>query len=62
MLGKLSVPGRPTYLDTVGQGPIAVGVGGAVLDIFCSRLSFLSSVPSLWESADIKRNSVSVGR
>ena len=36
VLGKLSVPGRPTILITVGQGPIAlaVGAGGGGLDIF----------------------------
>ena len=35
VLGKLPVPGRPTILITVGQGPIAlaVGVGGGGLDI-----------------------------
>ena len=34
MLGKLSVPGRPTWI-IVGQGPIAqaVGAGGGCLDI-----------------------------
>ena len=36
MLGELPVPGRPTVLITVGQGPIAlaVGAGGGGLDIF----------------------------
>ena len=36
MLGKLSVPGRPTIWINVGQGPIAlaVGAGGGCLDIF----------------------------
>ena len=36
MLGKLPVPGRPTVLITVGQGPtaLAVGAGGGCLDIF----------------------------
>ena len=36
VLGNLPVPGRPTILITVGQGPIAlaVGVGGGGLDIF----------------------------
>ena len=36
VLGKLPVPGRPTILITVGQGPIAlaVGAGGGSLDIF----------------------------
>ena len=27
VLGKLPVPGRPTNLITVGQGPIALPVG-----------------------------------
>ena len=27
VLGKLPVPGRPTILITVGQGPIALAVG-----------------------------------
>ena len=45
MLGKLPVPGRPTILITVGQGPtaLAVGVGGGCSDIFYSHLSFLFS-------------------
>ena len=36
VLGKLPVPGRPTILITVGQGPIALEVGadGGGLDIF----------------------------
>ena len=36
VLGKLPVPGRPTILITVGQGPIAHAVGavGGGLDIF----------------------------
>ena len=47
VLGKLPVPGRPTILITVGQGPIALGVGagGGGLDIFtliCHFSSFLS--------------------
>ena len=47
VLGKLPVPGRPTILITVGQGPtaLAVGTGGGCLDIF----THLSS-PSLWET------------
>ena len=52
VLGKLPVPGRPTILITVGQGPIAlaVGAGGGGLDILPSSiLSPLS--PSLWETA-----------
>ena len=36
VLGKLPVPGRPTILITVGQGPtaLAAGAGGGCLDIF----------------------------
>ena len=37
VLGKLPVPGRPTILITVGQGPVALAVGaggGGGLDIF----------------------------
>ena len=36
VLGKLPVPGRPTFWVIVGQGPIAlaVGAGGGCLDIF----------------------------
>ena len=50
--GKLPVPGRPTILITVGQGPtaLAVGAGGIVRTfLFSSILSPLS--PSLWETA-----------
>ena len=49
VLGKLSEPGRPTILITVGQGPIAlaVGPGGGGLEFLLS--SILS--PSLWETA-----------
>ena len=45
VLGKLPVPGRPTIRITVGQGPtaLAVAAGGGCLDMFFSRLSFLSS-------------------
>ena len=45
MVGKLPVPGRPTYF-IVGQGPVAlaVGAGGDILDIFSLvyHFSFLS--------------------
>ena len=49
VLGKLPVPGRPTILITVGQGPnaLAVGAGGVVWTFLLS--SILS--PSLWETA-----------
>ena len=45
VLGKLPVPGRPTILMIVGQGPtaLAVGAGGRLFGHFYS-LSFLSSV------------------
>ena len=51
-LGKLPVPGRPTILISVGQGPIAltVGAGGVVWTFLLSSvLSPLS--PSLLETA-----------
>ena len=45
VLGKLPVPGRPTILNTVGQGPtaLAVGAGGGLFGHFYSHLSFLFS-------------------
>ena len=53
MLGKLPVPGRPTILITVGQGPaaLAVGAGGGCVDIFTLIYPFSSLYPSLWETA-----------
>ena len=53
VLGKLPVPGRPTILITVGQGPIAlaVGAGGGCLDIFTLLYPFSPLSPSLWETA-----------
>ena len=44
VLGKLPVPGRPTILNTVGQGPtaLAVGAGGGCLDIFTLIYPFSS--------------------
>ena len=53
VLCKLSVPGRPTILITVGQGPtaLAVGAGGGCLDIFTLLYPFSSLSPSLWETA-----------
>ena len=52
VLGKLPVPGRPTILITVGQGPTAlavVRVGVVWTFLLSSILSLLS--PSLWETA-----------
>ena len=44
VLGKLPVPGRPTILITIGQGPIALAVGaGGGFGHFYSHLSFLLS-------------------
>ena len=53
MLGKLTVPGRPTILIAVGQGhtALAVGAGGGCLDIFILIYAFPSLSPSLWETA-----------
>ena len=50
------VPGRPTILKTVGQGPtaLAVGAGGVLFGHFYSHLSFLFLYPSLWETARYK--------
>ena len=40
VLGKLSVPGRPTIWMIVGQGPTALAVGavGSCLDILISSI------------------------
>ena len=45
VLGKLPVPGRPTILMIVGQGPIAlaVGAGWGLFGHFYSPLSLLFS-------------------
>ena len=49
VLGKLPVPGRPTILIKVGQGPnaLAVGAGGSDLDIFTLIYPFSSFSLSL---------------
>ena len=45
VLGKVPVPGRPTILIRVGQGPTALAVGaGGVVWTFFSHLSLLSSL------------------
>ena len=53
VVGKLPVPGRPTILITVGQGPTAlvVGAGGGCLVIFTLIYPFSPLSPSLWETA-----------
>ena len=49
MLGKLPVPGRPTILMILGQGPIAlaVGAGGGCFYIFTLIYPFSPLSPSL---------------
>ena len=56
VLGKLTVPGRPTILITVGQGPtaLAVGAGGGCLDISTIFFPFSPLPPSLWEISRYK--------
>ena len=53
VLGKLPVPGRPTILIRVGQGPTAlvVGAGGIVLTFLLSSFLISPLSPSLWEMA-----------
>ena len=55
VLGKLPVPGRPTILITVGQGPIAfaVGAGGGWFGHFYSHLSVLLYLPLFGRRPDI---------
>ena len=49
VLGKLPVPGRPTILIILGQGPVAlaVGAGGGGLEIFTLIYPFSSFSLSL---------------
>ena len=56
VLGKLSVPGRPTIWIIVGQGPtaLAVSAGGGCLDIFTLIYPFFPLSPSLWETAQYR--------
>ena len=51
--GLLSLPGRPTNMGIVGQGPtaIAVSAGGSCLGIFLFCLSYLLCFRSIWEKA-----------
>ena len=54
VLGKLPVPGRPTILITVGQGPIALAVGaGGFFGHFYSHLTFLLFLPLFGRRLDI---------
>ena len=49
VLGKLPMPGRPTNLERLGQGPsmLAVGAGGVVWTFFLSSIISLSFSLSL---------------
>ena len=51
VLGKLPVPGHPTYLENSRARAYCFcgGCGGRCFDIFLSSVFFLSSV--LWETA-----------
>ena len=53
VLGKPTVPGRPTIWITVGHGltALAVGAGGGCLDILTLIYPFSPLSPSLWEMA-----------
>ena len=64
VLGKLPVPGRPTYLMIVGQGStaLAVGAGGGCLDIFTLSYLFSPLSPSLWETDRYRLKYFSKGR
>ena len=52
VLGKLTVPGRPTIWIIVGQGPtvLAIGAVGGCLDILVLVYHFSFPTPSLWET------------
>ena len=55
VLGKLPVPGRPTILKIVGQGPIAlaVGAGGIVSTVLLSSILSLLYLPLSGRRPDI---------
>ena len=55
MLGKLPVPGRPTILNTVGQGPTALAVGavGVVWTFLLSSILSLLFLPLFGRRPDI---------
>ena len=55
VLGKLPVPGRPTILMIVGQGPIAlvIGAGGVVWTFLLSPILFLFFLPLFGRRPDI---------
>ena len=56
VLGKFPVPGRPTILIIVGQGPIALAVGaggGGCLDLFTLLYPFSTLSPLSGRRPDI---------
>ena len=55
VLGKLPVPGRPTFWTIVGQGLIAlaIGAGGGCLDILLSSIFALLFLPLSGRRPDI---------
>ena len=55
VLDKLSVPGRPTIWNTVGQGPtvLAVGAGGVVWTFLFSSVLSLLFLPLFGRRPDI---------
>ena len=64
VLGKLPVPGRPTFWMILGQGPIAlaVGAGGVVWSFLLSSILTYLFLPLSGRRPDIDRNAVSKGR
>ena len=55
VLGKLLVPGRPTTLITVGQGPtsLAVDAGRGCLEFLLSSILSLLCLPLFGRRSDI---------
>ena len=55
VLGKLPVPGRPTFWMTVGQGPsvLAVGAGWVVWTFLLSSVLSLLFLPLFGRRPDI---------
>ena len=55
VLGKLPVPGRPTNLDKVEQGPtaLAVGAGGVVWTFFLASIFSRFFLPLSGKRPDI---------
>ena len=64
VLGKLSVPGRPTNLDKSRAGAYCscIGCRWGLFGHFYSRLFFIFSVSLSGRWPDIDRNTVSKGR